>query len=423
MLHTPAIAKGTLEKTEAQLAAEQDIGVVSALTVEVTESVINIGWVLHDIHTAAESATAISTAVEELAASISELSDNSTASARQAEATREKMHNLAQGSREAVGAMQLIDGRVSNIGERLAVLEAAALKIGAMAGDIDAIAKQTNLLALNATIEAARAGESGRGFSVVAQEVKALAGQTGKATEEIRARLAMLEAEMREIRAAVEDSRRAVASGSRIVNDVGAMMGDAGEEMANIAEHTRSIAELLNQQRDATSEIAKSGSLIAGKMTKTEGEIDSIQKRLLRAEELGRQSLQTEEGRTDNWPLLRLPAEAAAWKRLLATILMGGIEPSQEAPRLDFSGVTVLIDTHLASEPQDAEVASRLRRAYDAAHRQAAQMVQHVKAKDWDKASESYVACEAALSDLTAASQELLARRDISRQQRIKLPS
>ena len=64
-------------------------------------------------------------------------------------------------------------------------LSSAATRIGEVIGLIQAIAGQTNLLALNATIEAARAGEAGRGFAVVASEVKYLAGQTGKATEEV----------------------------------------------------------------------------------------------------------------------------------------------------------------------------------------------------------------------------------------------
>ena len=75
--------------------------------------------------------------------------------------------------------------RVAEMGEQISDLRVEIEKVGAVADQIQAIAKQTNLLALNATIEAARAGEAGKGFAVVAGEVKQLAGQTSNATQEV----------------------------------------------------------------------------------------------------------------------------------------------------------------------------------------------------------------------------------------------
>ncbi len=87
---------------------------------------------------------------------------------------------------------------------RIATLSQASDRVGAVVDLISAIAKQTNLLALNATIEAARAGDAGRGFSVVAQEVKQLAAQTAAATQEIGTQISGMQAATAESVAAIK---------------------------------------------------------------------------------------------------------------------------------------------------------------------------------------------------------------------------
>jgi methyl-accepting chemotaxis protein len=106
----------------------------------------------------------VSSASEELAASVNEIG-----------------HQVQESSRIAKEAV----AQATATNEQISLLSQSAIRIGDVIGLINNIAAQTNLLALNATIEAARAGEAGRGFSVVASEVKALAEQTAKATEEI----------------------------------------------------------------------------------------------------------------------------------------------------------------------------------------------------------------------------------------------
>jgi methyl-accepting chemotaxis protein len=125
---------------------------------------------------------------------------------------------------------------------QVGALADAAQKIGDVVGLIRAIAEQTNLLALNATIEAARAGEAGRGFAVVASEVKTLASQTAKATEDIGTQVAGIQTSTKD---AVEAIRAITAT------------------MDEIRGFTTAIAEAIEQQGAATQEISRNVALAA----------------------------------------------------------------------------------------------------------------------------------------------------------------
>ena len=157
----------------------------------------------------------VSTAAEQLNASISEIS-------RQVQGTSERAGKAAEFARQT-------DHSVSGLAE-------LADKVGTIVEMIQTIAQQTNLLALNATIEAARAGDAGKGFAVVASEVKMLAGQTTKATEEIAMQVAAIQAA----------TRGAVA-------EIRAITGAVTE----IDALTDSVATAVDQQSQATEEIAR----------------------------------------------------------------------------------------------------------------------------------------------------------------------
>ncbi len=157
----------------------------------------------------------VASAAEELAASIEEIS-------RQVGTTTEIVD-------EATRNAAATDAKIGGLAE-------AAARIGDVVNLIQAIAEQTNLLALNATIEAARAGEAGKGFAVVASEVKELATQTSKATEEIGTQVAG-------IQASTEEAVNAI----RLIT----------ETMDKVNEYTASISAAVTQQGTATTEISR----------------------------------------------------------------------------------------------------------------------------------------------------------------------
>jgi methyl-accepting chemotaxis protein len=157
----------------------------------------------------------VASATEELGASILEISDQ----ASQANGVVERATEIAHNADQLVGQ-----------------LSAGASRIGDVVKLIRAIAEQTNLLALNATIEAARAGEAGRGFAVVASEVKTLASQTAKATEEIGAQVGAIQS--------------STAQAVDAIRQISGVMGD-------ISRFTSTIAASVEEQSASTQEIGR----------------------------------------------------------------------------------------------------------------------------------------------------------------------
>jgi methyl-accepting chemotaxis protein len=166
----------------ARLASFDRLKIIAGLSREASETAVNAVWMTHNLREMTRSARTISGAVEELATSTNAIAENSVESAALAVRATQAMARCTSDSETATKAMAVIERRAGDIDARLDVFESAAAQIGAMARRIEAIANRTNLLALNATIEAARAGDAGRGFAIVAGEVKALSRRTSSVT-------------------------------------------------------------------------------------------------------------------------------------------------------------------------------------------------------------------------------------------------
>jgi methyl-accepting chemotaxis protein/aerotaxis receptor len=127
--------------------------------------------------------------------------------------------------------------------ERVSALSSAASRIGDIVEMINNIAGQTNLLALNATIEAARAGEAGRGFSVVASEVKALAEQTGKATGEIGQQISDIQSATQESVTAINLIRNSIEKLSGISSAIASATEEQGATTQEVSRNVQHAAQ------------------------------------------------------------------------------------------------------------------------------------------------------------------------------------
>ncbi len=141
----------------------------------------------------------------------------------------------------AMEKMNGIEQSVSNSAEVVKKLGENSKQIGQIVESISAIADQTNLLALNAAIEAARAGEAGRGFSVVAEEVRKLAEQSQQSAEEIKNRIAVIQGDTEEAVVAMEAGTNEVALGTQAIREVGEQFKDITARVASIKSEMEEI--------------------------------------------------------------------------------------------------------------------------------------------------------------------------------------
>ncbi|MDA3860517.1 MAG: methyl-accepting chemotaxis protein [Melioribacteraceae bacterium] len=251
--------------------------------------------VQESLHTAmdgvAKSASAVSQSINEISSSTEQMSAGSTEQAHQAtevasfvgEMTQniiintESANQMAQNAREqglkakeggkvvaeTVKGMMKISDIIAKSAATINGLGESSKKIGEVTQVIDDIADQTNLLALNAAIEAARAGEHGRGFAVVADEVRRLADRTTKATKEITIMINQIQKDTIEAVTSVEEGSKETAKGKELVTKAGDMIGTIIEGAENVSNLSEQVAIASGEQSNSAEQISSNIEAIA----------------------------------------------------------------------------------------------------------------------------------------------------------------
>ncbi len=239
------------------IAATQEVNAAST-QIATTSEEINQG-----MSSQSSQVTQISAAIEEMSASVIEVARKSADAARNAEQAGESATQGGQIVDETITEINAIRSAVDDSSASVKDLGKRGEQIGQIIAVINDIADQTNLLALNAAIEAARAGEHGRGFAVVADEVRKLADRTTQATEEIGSSISAIQTETGNAVHKMDQGSRQVQTGVSKATTAGQSLAQIVANSREVASMVQSIAAATEEQSATSEEVARSIESIA----------------------------------------------------------------------------------------------------------------------------------------------------------------
>lgn len=228
------------------------VNTLNSATGSLAENIYNAN---EGVETQMQQTDLVATAVTEMVATVDEIATNTREAAHKAELTNVNAGKGKAGVEQTIKQIGQLSAKLLDSENVVKELEKESVTIASVLGVIRGIAEQTNLLALNAAIEAARAGEQGRGFAVVADEVRTLASRTQDSTQEIETIIGLLQKRTQEIVTLMAECRNQGDESAEQASSAGAMLDEITQDVALIMDMNSAIATAIQEQSAVASEV------------------------------------------------------------------------------------------------------------------------------------------------------------------------